>query len=218
MSDANRTQDLLVYEAKMTNRSSTARTSTGWLLGLLVVTVVLLAIGGESARLLLRYERFAVLEAGQYWRLLTAHLVHGSSTHLALNLGGLMLIAALFPKHLSLSGWLTVLLASLIAIDVGFVWNEPQLAWYVGLSGVLHGCLAAGAVTWWRFETRALAVALTLVIAGKLAWEQWQGALPLSGDMPVIVDAHLYGAIGGTVAALVIQFGKGRWSRSARPL
>ena len=41
---------------------------------------------------------------------------------------------------------------------------------------------------------------LSVVLVGKLAWEQWQGALPLSGDMPVVVDAHLYGAIGGALA------------------
>ena len=77
---------------------------------------------------------------------------------------------------------------------------EPQLEWYVGLSGVLHGALAAGAIGWWRHESKPLALALTAVLVGKLAWEQWQGALPLSGDMPVVVDAHLYGAIGGALA------------------
>jgi rhomboid family GlyGly-CTERM serine protease len=210
-------RDLGVYDSIMTNRSPTARSSI-WLLGLLAATVVLLSIPGESARVLLRYERVAVLDSGEYWRLLTGHLVHGSSTHLALNLAGLALIGTLFPRHFSLSGWLAVLLASLVAIDIGFVWNEPHLAWYVGLSGVLHGCLAAGAIAWWHYETRGLAAALTLLLVGKLAWEQWHGALPLSGDMPVIVDAHLYGAMGGAFVALFAQFGKGRWSRSARPL
>ena len=70
----------------------------------------------------------------------------------------------------------------------------------MGLSGVLHGALAAGAIGWWRHESRPLALALTAVLVGKLAWEQWHGALPLSGDMPVVVDAHLYGAIGGALA------------------
>ena len=38
--------------------------------------------------------------------------------------------------------------ASVAMIDLGFVLFEPQLDWYVGLSGVLHGALAAGAVSW----------------------------------------------------------------------
>jgi rhomboid family GlyGly-CTERM serine protease len=170
-----------------------------WLVGLLAALLVLLWFTGESGRELLRYERTAVLQ-GQYWRLLTGHLVHGSGQHLLLNAVGLGLIAALFPREYSLRAWLLILGSSVVAIDLGFVFLEPQLQWYVGLSGVLHGALAAGAIGWWRHETRPLALGLTAVLVGKLAWEQWHGALPLSGDMPVVVDAHLYGAIGGALA------------------
>lgn len=159
----------------------------------------------------MRYERAAVF-AGDYWRLLTGHLVHGNPAHLSLNLAGLGLIAALFPRDFTLRQWLIVLLASIISIDAGFVLFEPHLQWYVGLSGVLHGALAAGAVAWWWHETKPLALALTAVVIGKLVWEQWQGALPLSGDMPVIVDAHLFGAIGGAIAAFGICLYSQRWS------
>ena len=78
------------------------------------------------------------------------------------------------------------------------------MLWYVGLSGVLHGALAAGAVAWWRYESKLLALLLSAIFAGKLAWEQWHGALPLSGDLPVVVDAHLYGALGGALAGVLL--------------
>jgi rhomboid family GlyGly-CTERM serine protease len=117
-----------------------------------------------------------------------------------LNAVGLGLIAALFPREYPVRSWLLILASSIVTIDLGFVLLEPQLQWYVGLSGVLHGALAAGALGWWRHESKPLALGLTLVLVGKLAWEQWHGALPLSGDMPVVVDAHLYGAIGGALA------------------
>jgi rhomboid family GlyGly-CTERM serine protease len=170
-----------------------------WLVGLLAAALVLLGLSGEAGRELLRYERLAVLH-GEYWRLVTGHFVHGSSQHLLLNAVGLGLIAGLFPREYSVRGWLLILVSSLVTIDIGFVWLEPQLEWYVGLSGVLHGALAAGAIGWWKHESKPLALALTAVLVGKLAWEQWQGALPLSGDMPVVVDAHLYGALGGALA------------------
>jgi rhomboid family GlyGly-CTERM serine protease len=189
-----------------------------WLLGLLVATVVLLSLGGESARVLLRYDRAAVADAGEYWRLLTGHLVHGSFTHMALNLAGLALLGGLFPRHYSLAGWLAIIVLSIATIDLGFVWNEPQLEWYVGLSGLLHGALAAGAIAWWRYESRGLALVLSLILIAKLTWEQTHGALPLSGDMNVIVDAHLYGAIGGAMAGALIWCGQHRWPWSARPL
>jgi hypothetical protein len=49
-----------------------------------------------------------------------------------------------------------------------------------------------------------MALAISAIVLGKLAWEQLHGALPLVGEMPVIVDAHLYGAIGGTLAVVSI--------------
>jgi len=189
-----------------------------WLVGLLSSAVVLLGLGGEHARQLFRYERLAVVEHDQLWRLLTGHLVHGNWRHLALNLAGLTVLCALFPRHYSMPRWGFIGVLSVLAIDVGFVWREPQLAWYVGLSGVLHGVLAAGAVAWWRYESRLLALALTAILVGKLAWEQSQGSLPFSGDMPVIVDAHLYGALGGLIAAVSILISDRRWSGEARSL
>jgi hypothetical protein len=66
---------------------------------------------------------------------------------------------------------------------------------------------------WWRTESRTMALALSAIVLGKLIWEQWHGALPLAGEMTVIVDAHLYGAIGGALAAAGIEIGK-RISRS----
>jgi rhomboid family GlyGly-CTERM serine protease len=189
----------------MTEAHSVRRAHLQWLLGLLCALVVLLSLGGEKFRLALRYERAQVL-SGEYWRLLTAHLVHGSTQHLLLNLAGLGVIALLFARDYRPWQWVWIWVAGTLAIDVGFVWFQPQLQWYVGLSGVLHALLAAGAIAWWRHEPKPLALALSAILAGKLLWEQTHGALPFSGDMPVVVNAHLYGAIGGAVAGSFLWF------------
>jgi membrane associated rhomboid family serine protease len=96
-----------------------------WLLGLVLLALVLLSLLGESGRLALRYQRDAVLQ-GEYWRLVTGHLVHGSLQHLILNTAGLGLIAALFPRDYSWRAWLLVALFSVLAIDAGFVFYEPH--------------------------------------------------------------------------------------------
>jgi len=193
-----------------------SRNRAWWLFGLLALSLVLVSLLGEDGRLALRYERSAVLANHEWWRLLSGHMVHGSPRHLLLNGAGLALVALLFARDYSVRAWLLILAFSVAAIDVGFVLFEPQLQWYVGLSGVLHGAMAAGAVAWWRHETKPLALALTLALAAKLTWEQWHGALPFSGDMPVIVDAHLYGAIGGVLAGVLIWICTRDWS-AARP-
>jgi rhomboid family GlyGly-CTERM serine protease len=181
-----------------------------------LVGCALIALGafGKSAEESFRYERTLVLE-GEYWRLLSGHFVHGSLQHLVLNVVALALLTALFAKEYSTRGWLLIIWLSIAAIDVGFVFYEPQLSWYVGYSGVLHGVLVAGAIAWWRRGPAPLALALSAVLVGKLAWEQWQGALPLSGDLPVVVDAHLYGGIGGAVGASILWMSGQPWlSRS----
>jgi rhomboid family GlyGly-CTERM serine protease len=163
----------------------------------------------------LRYERGA-LANGQLWRVITGHLVHASASHLALNLAGLALMVALFPGEYSRREWCLVGFASAFAISAGLWWLQPQVHWYVGLSGVLHGVLAAGALGWWRTQPRLLAGALTAVLLLKLVWEQWHGALGWSGDLTVIVDAHLYGALGGGVAGGCLMLWRTHHARSGQ--
>jgi rhomboid family GlyGly-CTERM serine protease len=186
------------------------------LLGLAALTMVLLELGGDDIRAALRYERDAILD-GEVWRLVTGHLVHFDWSHLVLNLAGALLMVLLFAESYSPREWVWVLVSSFVAIDAGFLFFEPQLVWYVGVSGVLHGVLAAGVVGWWRREASWMAAVLSCVVIGKLWWEQTQGGLPLSGEMPVVVAAHLYGAIGGASAALFLTAIKGRAAQS-RPL
>jgi rhomboid family GlyGly-CTERM serine protease len=172
-----------------------------WLFGLISLVLVLLWAGGLSTQQALRYERAAIFN-GQWWRLVTGHLVHFDFRHLILNLAGATVMVLLFAGAVSRRQLVWVLVASVAAIDAGFLLWMPQLEWYVGLSGVLHGVLAAGCVAWWRTAPLPLASALTLTLVGKLLWEQLHGSLPLAGEMPVVVNAHLFGAMGGGLCAL----------------
>jgi hypothetical protein len=87
--------------------------------------------------------------------------------------------------------------------SAGFWYLSRNMLWYVGLSGVLHGLIIAGAIRGLRQLPGESAVILAAVI-GKLTWEQLAGPLPGSESVSggnVIVNAHLYGAIGGAIAA-----------------
>ncbi|MEQ1582299.1 MAG: rhombosortase [Steroidobacteraceae bacterium] len=170
----------------------------------IAVVLVLLWAGGGPILDGLRYERTAIA-AGEFWRVLSGSLVHASGQHLLLNLAGLALVSLLFPGEYSRREWLLIGLASSIAIAAGLWWGNPEVEWYVGLSGVLHGILAAGAIAWWQSRLRSLAILLAAILVAKLAGEQWFGAIGWSGDLNVIVDAHLYGTVGGAAAGAILS-------------
>ncbi|MEK7322386.1 MAG: rhombosortase [Pseudomonadota bacterium] len=167
---------------------------------------LLIALLGDDTAAALRYERAPIL-AGEVWRLFTGHLVHLSWSHLWLNLGGLALIWFLFRRQLGAGMWWLVLLVSSLAVSSGFLLFDPALEWYVGLSGVLHGLFMAGLIVGLRTGAWSDWLLLSAVVA-KLIWEQLYGALPGSTEAAggnVIVDAHLYGAIGGAAVALALR-------------
>ena len=164
-----------------------------FLAGLLLAAAV-----GDAPRALLGYERGAIA-AGEYWRLLTAHLVHFDLRHAALNALGLLLLWALFSRDYRPRHWVAIIAASIAAIDAGLWFLDPAIEWYVGASGWLHGVMAAGTLAHLRRGDLDGWI-LAAFLAAKLASEQW-GPLPFAGGAPVIVQAHLFGAIGGLVAA-----------------
>ena len=188
-----------------------------FILLLLALAVIALAAGGTAAGELLRYQRDAILARHEYWRLLSGHLVHGGWQHTWLNLAGLLLMVSLCRGTYTLGQWLLIVAVSTLCLDLGLLLLMPGLHWYVGLSGILHGVLAAGALAWWRSEDVWLAGILSAVLLCKLIWEQWQGALPLSGELNVIVNAHLYGAIGGVLGALPFMRKLNRFNLAAEP-
>src|SRR5580704_19375490 len=161
-----------------------------WLLIILLLLGGVLGLG-DSISALLRYDRSAIA-AGGWWRLLTAHIVHLDAHHLILNELGLVLMWSLFAQDFDAVDWCVIVLSGALAISSGLWWLSPNIAWYVGVSGVLHTVMAAGTANhlvqrvWDRWI-------LAIGLCGKLAWEQWGGhAGPL-----VVVDAHLYGAACG---------------------
>ncbi|MEM9056768.1 MAG: rhombosortase [Pseudomonadota bacterium] len=164
------------------------------------------ALGGDDARLLLRYDRPALF-AGDWWRLATGHVVHLGWRHLLLNLAGLAVVWAMLGDRYRAVGWVFVTALSLSVMSGCFVFFEPQLRWYVGLSGLLHSWYVAGALAMLADDDRGdrrYALVLLALVTAKLIYEQLLGPLPATAETaggPVVVNAHLYGAVGGALAA-----------------
>ena len=170
---------------------------------LVCLLLMLLALSGEGGRTLLRYERSGLAD-GEWWRLLSAHLIHLDLRHALLNVVGLALVWALFAREYSPKAWLAILLGAIAAIDAGLWLRDSTVEWYVGSSGALHGALAAGALARVRKGERD-GWLLVGLIASKLLYEQAIGPLPFAGSDPVVVDAHLYGVAGGAAVAAFLS-------------
>ncbi|MGV6818754.1 MAG: rhombosortase [Thiotrichales bacterium] len=181
------------------------RTYAIWLFPVLVaaLAIVFQGLGLVEA---LRYERADILN-GQWWLFVTGNLVHLGWSHLALNLAGLAMVWWFYYDEFSLPQWLFVFFVSALFVTGGLFLLNPELIWYVGLSGLLHGLFVAGGIQLIGRDTR-FAIILLMLFVAKLSYEQLFGSLPATTHMsggPVVVDAHLYGAIGGAVSALMIR-------------
>jgi len=197
-----------VNEKRIFPRIRAAEQAEGiWtLIGLVAAFSLILGLFGEEGRMLLRYDR-AGLQAGEFWRLLSAHFVHLGWSHIALNLVALMLLGALFHGCMRWTEWIAVVTSSGVAIDLGLYVLSPTVDWYVGLSGILHGIALAGACALLTTDTLT-GLALILLIAAKLTYEQTMGPVPFSSasvEGDIVVDSHLYGAIGGGLAWLSMR-------------
>jgi rhomboid family GlyGly-CTERM serine protease len=176
---------------------------------IVIVLAAAIALLGDSGRELFRYDRVAI-EDGEWWRLASGHFAHLGWTHFAMNAIGLVLISYLVTARYSFREWLAIGAIVVVGIDLGFWFFQSQLIWYVGLSGVLHGLLAAGTISGLRSAHKEFQLIAAFLVA-KLLYEQVIGPLPGSEGTAgggVIVAAHLYGAISGGLIGLWYWFRK----------
>lgn len=165
--------------------------------------ILLLALGGEALQQALRWSRSG-LDAGELWRWVTGHLVHLDLAHALLNAAGLALVWALFARVYSPRRWLLIVVLGIAGIDLGLWWLS-DIEWYVGLSGVLNTLAAAGIVRE-VIDGDRMAWVVGLLGLAKLVSENISGPMPfLQPAMPVVLDAHLYGALVGMVCGLVLR-------------
>lgn len=158
----------------------------------------------QSYVAVLEFDRQQIL-AGQVWRLWTGHLVHSHLTHLALN--GITAVALYFVFMTRIQATELLLCAFLFTfvISIILLCQYPSLAWYNGLSGLLHAVVAylclrfAGAHN--KLYWLGFVFAWIKVVHEMLAMQKgYQGEL---AGMTIIIQAHFVGVCVGTLSALV---------------
>jgi len=147
------------------------------------------------------------ISSGQWWRLITGNFVHLTWRHFAMNAVALMAIYALYPSRLKNTGLSVVFLICCLFVTFGIWIFSPEIQWYVGLSGALHGLLISLIILDYMASKHFLNIVLMFMIIAKLVWEGMMGPLPgseLAAGGPVVSQAHAYGVVGGIVISICL--------------
>jgi len=130
----------------------------------------------------LSFQRAEILD-GEWWRLLTCHLTHGSWQHFLWDTGAFILLGGQAERRFG-RGYPLLLAASSAIVGLGLLLTLPELAWYCGLSGIdaalFCALLAADGREAWRERDRtvlALNAMWLLGLAGKIGYEYWTGSM-----------------------------------------
>lgn len=154
----------------------------------------------------LAYSRHHIV-SGEYWRLITGHLIHLNSIHLLLNMLGVALVLMLFDQLLAPWQWLVALLTSALMISLLIYCYLPQVQGYVGLSGVIHALYMIGVIQLLKKQQeRHFAIILIIMLTFKLLTENVGQGISLTADIiggHVLFQAHVYGALAGLLLGVM---------------
>ncbi|WP_428441434.1 rhombosortase [Photobacterium sagamiensis] len=137
---------------------------------------------------------------GEIWRILTGNFTHTNWPHMLMNSLALSIITFIFRRHFSARRYTALIVFISVIIGIGIFATDIQ--WYAGLSGVLHGLFAWGAVRDIRTQTKGGWLLLAGLIL-KIGWEQYYGGAASSAALigaRVAIEAHLIGVVSGLVA------------------
>jgi rhomboid family GlyGly-CTERM serine protease len=146
----------------------------------------------------------------QPWRWWTAVFVHYSAAHLMANLLGVVVVTAYgLAAQINLRVGVGIALAWPL-MHLALLVNQPQLAHYGGLSGLLHAAVAAINVYLMLHGSKMqtiVAIMTHAMLMVKIGFEIMPNTTHYSKALNIFVApaAHLNGFIMGTLCAFLIQ-------------
>ncbi|WKZ84605.1 rhombosortase [Ralstonia pickettii] len=152
------------------------------------------------------YQRDAV-RAGQWWRIATAMWVHLDTWHWLADAMAAIGLILLLARAVRLQGIVGALVACGVLVQLALI-SQPNVQWYGGLSGALHGLAAWGGLRLLKPSadegddrfSRSIGVALCAGVLVKV-WLEQSWLSPIAYDphwgFGVVRIAHAFGAVSG---------------------
>ncbi len=137
--------------------------------------------------------------AGEWYRLITSTFLHAGIMHLAFNMFALYITGNLLEPAIGRMRFVSIYIASMLAGSLGVMVLEPN-ALSIGASGAVFGLFAAAFVIAKGRRLEQIASQLGFLIVANLLFTF---AVP-----NIAIGAHLFGAAGGAIAALIVILGE----------
>ncbi|MDQ6952553.1 MAG: hypothetical protein Q9M15_03395 [Mariprofundaceae bacterium] len=157
---------------------------------------------------MLAYDRLAILEHGQYWRLWTAHLTHFSWSQLFVDTGMFAALGYVLRTYVTDTHLLKKMAWAMPLILIGLMLWLPNIQGYRGLSAVVSMMwVMLAAFLWQKANGRSLHLLLVAGLLGlfvfRLLLDAGTEKITIS-HLPVGVlvlwQVHALGAVAGAVA------------------
>jgi len=166
---------------------------------IILIAAVIYLFDPQASQLLAYYH--TGIKQFELWRLISATFCHTNFNHLLMNAFGLIITLALFSDTFKLIKIYPIIIFNSLFIGAALFFFEPEVIWYVGLSGVLHGLFSYGVAADISNKDRwgyLLGAGFIIKIIYEQIYGAQQSTIALIGA-PVLVNAHLYGALSGVV-------------------
>jgi len=174
-----------------------------WLSCLLTCLFTVLYFMAGPAPPALVYDQTAII-GGEYYRLITGHLVHCDPGHLWVNLATFLLLGSVIERqsaHL-----IPAMLAGIGSVSCYLWFYMPELSFYCGLSGILNTLLVVALAGLYKTTRNPLLLIILFGAVVKIGWEIiGQQAIFTSTLWKSIPATHAAGFFGGILLLLLFK-------------
>jgi len=179
---------------------------TGTALGLLLLF--------GSAPEYLVYDRLAIAQ-GEWWRLITGHLVHSDIAHAQWDILAFAMIAALL-EQIDRKGLALTCLVSIVIINIWIGFGMPNLLHYAGLSGIINAIFTLLLYRLWLQKPNGLILVIATGAAFKLAIGLFTGQILFTDTFwPSVPSVHLAG-VASAALYILTERANNKWKAAKK--
>ena len=175
-----------------------------------LVVIISLVTANDSLTVALQFDRTAIVDNLQLWRLVTCHMTHWSADHWFWDIVAFM-VAGLGMLRISPTRLWTLLPFAALFISLWILIFNSEVLFCRGLSGVdmaMFVLLALSLARRFAYKKQwprmVAAILLLLALTAKLAYESFSGdMLFVGGEGKLLISAHIAGMLSGVICFLL---------------